>query len=906
MGATVPGCEPRAENHGRLSMVRTWIERLASVVRGRLGAEAPERGMDEEMRFHVDMATRRNVERGMMPDEARRRALAMFGGVTQHQEAARDDAPGHSVDELRQDLRYAVRTLRRNPGFATAVVLTLALGLGANTAIFSVVNGVLLRPLPLRDPDRLTYIGWTFGKVENWAGSLSPTKLDFLRRHATTLAGLTSYRTSERELGGGPSARTVQGLRVSEDFFTVIGAPPVIGRGFVAEEEKVGGPNVVVLSDALWRSAFGADRNVIGSQIRLNDTSYTVVGVTAPGFRVPDEPADRVEFIVPLRLVIDPNEKSNNYSALARLERDRTRDQARADLDAASRAFAREHPDHAAATEAYRLAAFEDLYVGPNLKRTLFVLLGAVTFVLLISAANAANLLLARAASREREIVVRTALGAKRGRIVRQLLSEGLVLSLIAGGVGLVLGVWGVRAMLALTPRQLPRADEIGLDYRVLAFTAGIVVVTGLIFGLAAAVPAGRLNLASVLGERARGSGGSRRSRELLVVTETAFAIILLAGAGLLLSSFARLRRVDPGFTAENVTAIRFSRMPNGYDTMDAVWTFERWLIDQLSVTPGVQRVAALSSFPLQRGWNMPVAKAGVAESGDGGVEYRWVSPTYFEALGIPLVQGRGFSMNDMRTAPRVAIINQAMAKRFFPDGGALGGEIEIGRYKDHWIADEFKGTVQIVGIVGDIREIGLDAPPRRTVYVPIAQAQNRVVSAPLLVIRAAAGMSLRSVVEEAARRADPRVMAPRLEPMPQIVGASIAEQRFQTTLLTLFAATALTLTAIGIFGVVSYGVQQRVREIGVRVALGASSGEVLRLIVGRSLRFVAIGTAIGVAGALGLTRFLSGLLYDVKASDPMTFALAVVALLGVAFVASYVPARRATRIDPVRALRLE
>ena len=887
-------------------MARTWIGRLLEAARTRLGVDAPERDMDEEMRFHLEMATRRYVERGVAPDEARRRALAAFGGLSQHREAALDNVPGHAFDELRHDFRYALRTMRRNPGFATAVVLTLALGVGANTAIFSVVNGVLLRPLPLRDPSRLTYIGWTFGKAENWAGSLSPVKLDFLRRHATTIAGLTSYRTSERELGTGPGARTVQGLRVSQDFFTVIGAPPAIGRGFVAEEEKVGGPNVVVLSDALWRGAFGADRSVIGSQIRLNDTTYTVVGVAVPGFRVPDEPPDRIEFIVPLRLVIDQNEKGNNYTALARLVRDRTREQVRADLDAASRAFASEHPDHAAANERYRLTAFEDLYVGPELERTLFVLLGAVTFVLLISAANAANLLLARAAAREREIVVRTALGAKRSRIVRQLLSEGFVLSTIAGAVGLVLGVWGVRAMLVLTPRQLPRADEIGLDYRVLAFTGGIVLATGMVFGLAAAVPTGRLNLAAVLGERARGSSASRRSRELLVVSETAFAIILLAGAGLLLSSFARLRRVDPGFTADHVTAVRFARMPDGYDTMDATWTFERRLIDELSATPGVQSAAALSNFPLERGWNMPVAKAGVAESGDGGVEYRWVSPTYFEALGIPIVQGHGFSVKDTRTAPRVAIVNQAMAKRFFPDGGALGAELEIGRYKAEWIADEFKGTVQIVGIAGDIREIGLDAPPRRTVYVPIAQAQDRVVGAPLLVVRAAAGMSLRRVVEDAARRVDPRVMAPRLEPMPEIVGASIAGQRFQTTLLALFAATALTLTAIGIFGVVSYGVQQRVREIGVRVALGASSAEVLRLIVGRSLRVVALGTAIGVAGALGLTRFMSNLLYDVKASDPVTFALAVAALLGVAFVASYVPARRATRIDPVRALRLE
>jgi predicted permease len=882
------------------------MQRAVAALRARFRAPAPERDMDEEMRFHLEMATRRNVQRGLAPDEARRRALATFGGLAQQQEAARDTVPGSWADVLRQDLRYAVRTLRRNPGFATSVVLTLALGVGANTAIFSVVNGVLLRPLPVRDPEHLTYIGWTFGQADNWAGSLSPIKLDFLHRRATSLAGLTSYGTVERDLGSGPNARTVQGLRVWESFFDVIGASPVLGRGFVPEEQEPGGPNAVVLSDALWRSTFGANRGVIGTQVRLSDSVYTVVGVMGPGFRVPGESPEEAEFIVPLRLVVDPSEKANNYEALARLRPDRTRQQVRADLDAVSVAFAAEHPDHAAENERYRLMAFEDLYIGPTLERTLFILLGAVTFVLLISAANAANLLLARAAAREREIVVRTALGAKRGRIVRQLLSEGLVLSTVAGVIGLALSVWGVRAMLALMPRRLPRADEIGVDYRVLAFTAAIVLVTGVAFGLAAAIPTGRLNLAAVLGERARGSGASRRSRDLLVMSETAFAIVLLAGAGLLLSSFARLRRVDPGFRAEHVTAVRFGRMPNGYETMDAVWAFERQLIERLSATPGVQQVAALPNFPLQRGWNMPVAKTGVAESGDGGVEYRWVSPTYFETLGIPIVQGRGFSVNDDRRAPRVAIVNQAMAKRFFPGGGALGSELDVGRYKARWISDEFRGAVQVVGIVGDIREIGLDSPPKRTVYVPTAQAQDRLAGAPLLVIRGAPGTSLRGVVEDATRGIDPRVAPPRLEPMPEIVGASIAEQRFQTALLTIFAATALALTAIGIFGVVAYGVQQRVREIGVRVALGASSGDVMRLIVGRSLAFVSAGAAIGVAGALGLTRFLTGILYDVKPGDPLTFALAVLTLLVVAFMASYLPARRATRIDPVRALRLE
>jgi predicted permease len=881
-------------------------KRIAGIVaaaRKRLAGAGPEQEMDEEMRFHLEMATRRNVDRGMSPNEARRQALATFGGVVQHRESAHDAVPGQWLDGLRQDLKYAVRSLRRNAGFATAVVLTLALGIGANTAIFSVVNGVLLRPLPVRDPEQFAYVGWTFGKSDT-IGALSALEIDYLRRNAAAFSAVTTYRTSERNLGSNLGVRPVRGLRVAPEFFDVIGTTPTIGRGFAGEEERPGGPAVVVLSDALWRTVFAADRAVIGRQIHLDDSSFTVVGVLSADFRVPGESPAGVEFIVPLRLVIDPDEKGNNYVAMARLKSDRTREQAAANLESLGRTFVAEHPE-LEADEGYRLTAFEELYVG-DLRRLLFLLLGAVTFVLLISAANAANLLLARAMAREREIVVRTALGARRGRIVRQLLSEGVVLSAISGVVGLALAAWGVRVLLALTPKQLPRADEIGLDYRVLAFVAAIVVLTGIVFGLAAAMPATRLNLASVLGERTRGSAGRQRSRDVLVMSETAFAVVLLAGAGLLLSSFARLRSVDPGFAAENVTAVRFGRMPESYRKIDAIWEFERQLIDRLSALSGVQSVAGLPNFPLERGWNMPVAVAGVAESGDGGVEFRWVTPAYFETLRIPLVRGRGFSQTDDRKAPRVAIVNESMAKRFFPDGDALGRQIEIGRYKDQWIATEFQGTVEIVGIAGDVREIGLGRPPKRTVYVPMAQTLDRMAAPPLLVVRAAPGTSLRKAIEDAAHNIDPRVAPPRLQPMPEIVGASLAEQRFQTTLLTLFAGTALVLTAIGIFGVVSYGVQQRVREIGVRVALGATSREVLRLIVGRSLRFVVGGALVGVAAAVALTRFMSSFLYEVTATDPLTFSLAVATLLGVAFVASYLPARRATRIDPVVALRLE
>jgi predicted permease len=882
-----------------MSPLRRWIDD----VRTRISGNGPERDMDEEMRFHLEMATRRNVERGMSPADAHRSALATFGGVTQHRETALDALPTRWLDDLRQDLTYALRTLRRNPGFAVAVTLTLALGIGANTAIFSVVNGVLLRPLPVRDPENFVYVGWSWGKGDV-VGALSAYKIDYLRRHSTTLSSITSIKSIERTLGSGQGARTVSGARLSRDFLDVMGQSPAIGRGFSIEEDTPGAPAVVILSHSLWQRAFAEDRGVVGKQIRLDDTSYTVIGVMPPRFRIPGVSIGDAEFFVPLQLSGDPAEKGNNYTAMARIRSDRSREQVMADLDAVGRAFKADYPNVASAVEGFDLTTFDQLFIG-ELKRLLLILLGAVTFVLLISAANAANLLLARATAREREIVVRTALGARRGRIVRQLLCEGVVLSAVSGAMGLALGAWGVRVLLTLSPKQLPRADEIGLDYRVLAFVAVIVLLTGLVFGFAAALPTARANLASALGERTR-SAGKHRSRDILVMSETALAIVLLAGAGLLLTSFAKLRGTDPGFAVDNVMAVRFGRMPAGYDKIEPIWDFERQLIERISTAPGVQSVAGLPNLPLERGWNMPVAEAGVAESGDGGVEYRWITPSYFETLEIPILQGRAFSSSDDRRAPRVAIVNEAMARKFFPNASALGRALEIGRYKNQWVGPEFTGTVQIVGIASDVREIGLSRPPRRTVYIPMAQGQDRLASSPLLVVRALPSASLQRVIDDAVRSIDPRVTSPRLQPMPAVVGASIAEQRFQTMILSLFAATALALTAIGIFGVVSYSVQQRVREIGVRMALGASSTEVLRLIVGRSLRFVGGGLVIGVVGAIGLTRFLSGILYNVEATDPLTFSLAVATLLGVAFFASYLPARRATRIDPVRALRLE
>ena len=882
-------------------MSKRRLIRFMAALRARF-AEPPEQGMAEEMRFHLEMATRRYVAQGLPPDEARRKALAAFGGVTNHQEVALEATPGHWVDQTGQDFRYAIRTLRRNPGFAASVILTLALGIGANTAIFSVVNGVLLRPLPVPEPERLAFVGWEF-RPGRW-NVLSQHKFDYVRRHTSSFVGLTTYRTTERELGDEPDARLVKAVRASADFFPVIGIAPTLGRGFTPEEYRAVSPDVAVLSDALWRSAFGADPGVLGRQIRYGGTPYTVVGVLPPTFRIPGLPARSVEMIVPYLFQPDPNDNSHNTLVIGRLRADRTAAQLAADLGAASRVFRTEHPDLATETGRYRLLGFDEIYVD-RYERTLWMLLGAVGFVLLIAAANAANLLLGRAAAREREIMVRAALGASRRRIVLQLLSEGITLSAIAGVLGLAMGMWGVSALLGLMPSELPRADEIGLDRRVLGFTLAIVTLTGLVFGLAAALPSNRLNLAAAFGERVRSAGGSARSRDLLVMAETAFAIILLAGAGLLLTSFAKLRAIDPGFSPDGVVAVRFGRMPDEYGTADARWDFERQMLERLAMVPGVQAAAGLSSAPLERGMNLPVSVTGTNES-EGAAEWRAVTPGYFETLEIRMLRGRPFRATDGRNAPRVAIINETLARRFFPGEDPLGRQIDIGRYEDKWMSDDFSGSAEIVGVSADVREMGLDRPPRITILVPLAQAQDGMLDAPLLVVRSAQPAALTAAIRDAVQSIDRRIRPPTIEPVTSIVDASTAEERFQTTLLTLFAASALVLTAIGIFGVVSYGVQRRVREIGVRVALGARGGDVLRLVVGRSMAFVVAGTVLGVAGALGLTRFLSNALFGVTATDPVTFGLAVVVLLGIAALASYLPARRATRIDPAMALRLE
>ncbi len=870
------------------------------------------REMDAEFRFHIEQATERNIARGLAPDLARTEALRTFGGVSVHKEIGADEYRHRWLEELAGDVKYASRTLRKNPRFTAATVLTIGIAIAANTAVFSVVNGVLLRPLSFPESNQLIYLGWDYGNGTR-ISSLSLFQLSYARDRSTSFDGVTTWGTFERPIGGPDAFDMARGITVSKDFFQVTRIRPLLGRTFDESEHKPGAADVALLGNALWRERFAARDDVLGKTLQLDGRTYTVIGVMPPGFKMPNEAAPDV--VLALRTQPDPNDGGQNYIALARLRRGVATKQVDADLSGISRQLIAEHPDvlggkksasSANASAGFVPMSYTDAYVG-NLQRTLWIFLGAVGFVALIACANVANLLLIRAAGREREIAVRATLGAGRARIVRQLLVESLLLSFVAGALGLVAGLWGVRGLLALAPHALPRVDEIGFDWRVAVFTGGVSLLTGLIFGTISALPGTRAGLLGSLGR-----GGSRgatsagaKVREVLIAAETAIAVVLLAGSGLLIASFARLRSVDPGFDVTNLVTPRFGRMPATYNEEGRQWDFEKRLLNELRAIPGVESAAALANFPLQRGVNLPIAIEARPDDFEGAMEWRAVSEEYFKTFRIPVASGRDFSVDDKMGTPRVAIINAATARRYWPGENPIGKRIEIGKWQGRWISPGFAGAAEIVGVVGDVREIGLAEKPHRTVYVPRAQWVGGL-SSPRFVIRAVGGERLVPLVEAAVRRVDARVKPPTFESMPRILDASVTAQRFETTVLALFAATALVLTAIGIYGVVASAVSAREREIGIRMALGAQAGSVVRSIVARGMVLVSAGAILGLIGALASTRLIAAKLFNVTPTDTRTLVSSLVVLIVVATFAAWIPARRATRVQPSEALRAD
>jgi predicted permease len=815
---------------------------------------------------------------------------------------------------LLKDIQYAARRLAKNPGFTAVAVLSLALGIGANTAIFSVTNALLLKPLSFKNSDRLVII-WQRSPGLNIAQDwLSPGQYLDIKLDNQVFEDVGATLGVSFNLTGQAVPEHIEGARVSASLFSVLGGAPVLGRIFSAEDEQKGKSQAAILSYGFWQRRFGSDPEVLGQNLVLNDKSFTIVGVMQPDFSLNREimptvdSIQKADVLLPLQLSdADRAERGHeDYNIFAILKRDVSTAQAQADLDSMADRMKQHYPDVYPADGGLTLSAvpLRDQVVG-EVRRPLFVLFGAVAFVLLIACANVANLLLSSAASRQREIAIRSALGASRRRVMMQLLTESLLLAFAGGGLGVALAVLSINALHRLGPASIPRLSEITVDLRVMVFTLIVSVATGLIFGFAPALKASRVDLNESLKEGGRSEGtafgpASQRTRRILVVAEVALSLVLLIGAGLLIRSYQRIQSASPGYDTSNVLSLRLALPPARYSTPDAVISFYKRLSDRVKELPGIETEATTYLLPLSAnalGWGpifvdgyVPKSAQDLIISNEG-----FVSPDYFRTLKIPLVEGRYFDERDKKGAQEVVIVDTNLAERFWPGEDPLGKRIQR-RNGGPWRT--------VIGVVRYQKEFSLDNEPLIRVYYPINQIP---VSLRYLIARVSTDPEkATAAVSEQIRAIDPELPIFDVKPMDARRDDALARRRFATLLLGVFAACALVLSMIGIYGVISYWVNQRTHEIGIRVALGATRQNILRMVVRQSLVLVGGGIGIGVVGAFFLTRVMSSLLFGITATDRLTFAAISVLLASVALLASYVPARRATRIEPVAALRYQ
>jgi predicted permease len=801
-----------------------------------------------------------------------------------------------------QDLRYGARSLRRSPGFTLATVLALALGIGANAMLFSVVSALLLRPLPLPQPEQLVSV-WGMNRDEGDANSgLARPDLEDLRQEVKSFAGLAAFNTAGVTLTGpGVEPERVEGAMVGEDFFRVVGVAPLLGRGLSAEEQLLNGPRAVVLSHGLWVRRFGGDAQVLGRTLELDGQSYSVVGVMPPGFDFPREGArDAVLLWAPLhanaflRANWD-NRGAHSLNAVARLAPGARLTQAQAQADAITTALAREHPDSNSHRSVSLLGLQARLSAGT--RRPALLLLGAVTLLLFIACVNVAQLLLARALARQQEFAVRTALGAGRGALVGQLLAEGLLLAFAGGALGLLLGVWGVDALNALLPAAAHQVQSVRVDGLALAYTAGLSVAVALLCGLAPLHTAASASLGGLL-QSTRGTSAGRgalRWRAVLVSTQVALALVLLAGAGLLVRSAQRLAAVDPGYRPENITLLRVS-LPDARYADDALAPFFNRLLERTRSLPGVESAALVTPGMVSGGavsLSLDIPGRPTSPGERQSVAYRAMSDGVFTTLGIPLRRGRDFTSRDDASAPAVVVVNEAFARRFFPGEEVLGRSIVIG-YGDPL-------PREVVGVVGDVRARSLDVAAQPEVYAP--QQQTPWPVSTLVVRSRLSPAQVAAAVKAELHPLDSQLPLPPPTTLEESLERSVADRRFQRVLLLAFALTALALASLGIYGLMAYSVAQRRRELGIRLALGAMPRDVVRLVMRHALRMCAVGLGVGLVLALALSRVLEGLLYDVSATDPLTFAVVPLLLLGVVALASWLPARHASRVSPGEAM---
>jgi predicted permease len=891
--------------------LRAWLLRCAGLFRQEQGS----RDFADEIESHLQMHIADNLRSGMTPQEARRQALLKLGGVQQTREQYRNRTSLPMLEMLASDIRFGARVLWKSRGFTIVAIVTLALGIAGNTAIFSIVNGVLLNPLPFAQPEQLVAVNESKPNFDQ--GSISyPNFLDW-QKDNHTFSAVAVARGSAFSLTGKGEAEQVNAEFVSGSFFPLLGVNPILGRTFTPAEEQGGAAPVALISEGLWQRKFSASPSVLGQNLTLDGRDFTVIGVIPSSFHLRLPSFRERDIYAPIRQwnnsILMNRNAGLGFHGIARLKPGVTLAQAKADMERVTHNLAVAFPDADKGIGA-SLRPLKEQMVG-DVRPFLLVLLAAVGFLLLLACVNVASLLLARSAGRKREFAVRTALGASRSRVICQLLTESLLLGIVSGGIGLLLAAWGTHAALKLVPMALPRVNEIGLDFRVLAFTMGISLLSGTLFGLVPAWKTSQSDPQTALKEGGRGVSGTRnRTQSAFVVAEMAVALVLLIGAGLMVRSLSRLAKVDPGFNPRNVFTFGLSFPPSVSPTHASPQQIRaafRELDDKLTATQGVKAVSQvwgalpMSSDDEQLFWLDGQPKPANEDGMNWAVDYI-VEPGYLSVMNIPLQRGRFFTSQDDEHSPLVAVVDEVFARKYFPHQNPIGQRI---------VMNNGGRKLEVVGIVGHVKQWGLDLDDtqslRAQVYIPCMQMPDDFItlvsSGTSLVVRYDGNLT---PVFDAIRRTSRQMSSQQVifgdQTMESIIADSIAARRFAMILLGAFAVLALGLAGIGIYGVIAYVVGQRTQEIGIRMALGAQRRDVLGLILWQGTRLALLGVAIGMAGAFALTRLMTDLLYGVAATDPVTFALLAAILTVVAMAACYLPARRATRVDPVAALRWE
>ena len=812
------------------------------------------------------------------------------------------------MGNLTQDIRYAVRMLLKNPGFTFVALIAVALGIGANSAMFSVINAVLLRPLPYHEPDRLVTIWEESPQRDLYEIPVSLADFNDWVAQNHVFEHISAYTFTNLNLSGAGEPARLLTIRSSANLFSLVGAAPLLGRPFLPEDDREGANRVVILSQALWQSRFGSDSGIVGQSLTLNNQSYTVVGVMPADFQFPvgfgylgKVLNDPIDLYVPIAATSkETGRGSYAFFSMGRLKPGVTIEQARAEMTTIESQIEQQYPGSNTGIGISLIPTHEQTV--KEIRPALLVLLGAVAFLLLIACTNIANILLARAASRQKEIAIRTALGASRLRVLRLLLTESVILSLVGGSLGLLLALWGTDALMALAPDNIPRMNEVGVDTRVFGFTLAISLLTGIVFGLIPALHASKPDLNETLKEGSRGStggGAGKRIRSGLVAVEVALSLVLLIGAGLMIKSFLRLQQTSLGFNPDNVLAVSVSLSRTKYPEGHQQVAFFQAALERLQLLNGVQSAATTSGLPLTlsvSGSDFRIEGRPEPEPGkEMIINTRSVSPGYFRTLGISMIKGRDFSDTDKSDAPKAAIINNDLARIYFSGEDPIGKRITF---------DEGESWLSIVGMIEDVKQLGLDSTAKPEVYFPYLQAPERSVS--IVVRTTSSPLSMVAVMRSQIQEIDKDLPIAEVKTMRQLLSESISGRRFNMLLLTVFATLALVLAAVGIYGVMSYSVSQRTHEIGIRMALGARTSEVLRLVVGQGMVLTAAGLGAGVIASLFLTRLMESMLFGVTATDPITFLAVSVLLAGVALAACFVPARRAAKVDPMVALRYE